>query len=133
MPLSQSLWLGTSNVFHDPDGWELTSDRFRWYAGGLLRHVAAVTAVVAPTPDAYPIRAGAEESTLAPYLSGAGIDAVCRVPARMVGASTRRLPRPTDRRLDHRTARASRSGVAAARRLALARSHASDPHGHALG
>jgi glutamine synthetase len=91
MPVNHTLWVGTENVFHDAHGTDLTSDRLRNYAGGLLSHIDALAALTAPGRDAYPLRAGARTEVLRPYLSGTATDAVCRVPARWVSPSTRRL------------------------------------------
>lgn len=91
MPVHHSLWLGVENVFHDANGWRYTSDRCRWYAGGLLRHGAALSAFVATTEGSYPQRGAADAVLLKPYLTSDDPAALVRVPERHLNASGRRL------------------------------------------
>ena len=91
-----SAWDGAGvNVFEDvasPDG---LSDRARWFIGGLLEHARGMTAVMAPTINAYK-RFIAQE--LAPYWIDWGPDnrsVYVRVPAER-GSSTRVEARGAD-------------------------------------
>ena len=91
MPVHHSLWLGADNAFHDADGWRYTSDRCRWYAGGLLRHAAALSAFVAVTESSYPQRGAAGAVSLKPYLTSDDPAALVRVPERQLHSQGRRL------------------------------------------
>jgi glutamine synthetase len=90
MPLHLSLWKGDANLFHDDEGWAMTSELFRWFAGGLLAHAPALLAFCAPTVNSYR-RLGAPGAPTSLVLSRAKPEAACRVPARMVEPHTRRL------------------------------------------
>jgi glutamine synthetase len=76
-----SAWDGGKNTFDDPDGRLGLSDNARWFMGGLLEHARGMTAICAPTVNAYK-RYVAQE--LGPYFVDWGTDnrSVCvRVPA----------------------------------------------------
>lgn len=91
MPIHTSLWIGSENVFHDDEGWELASGRCLGYAAGVLAHAGALSAIVAPTEASYPLVAGAQVAELQPMLSRDNPKALCRVPARLLNPSGRRL------------------------------------------
>ncbi len=76
-----SLWDGGTNAFDDPAAEDGLSDLARWFIGGLLEHAPGMTAVMAPTINAYK-RFIAQE--LAPYWLDWGPDnrsVYVRVPA----------------------------------------------------
>jgi len=66
-----SAWDGDANVFDDPEGEQGLSAKARWFMGGLLEHARAMTAVCAPTVNAYK-RFVAQE--LGPYFVDWGTD-----------------------------------------------------------
>jgi glutamine synthetase len=75
-----SAWDGGENRFDDPEGEQGLSDEARWFLAGVLEHVRGMTAVCAPTVNAYK-RFVAQE--LGPYFVDWGTDnrSVCiRVP-----------------------------------------------------
>jgi glutamine synthetase len=76
-----SSWEGDANTFDDPTGALGMSDEARWFMGGVLDHARGMTAVCAPTVNAYK-RFVAQE--LGPYFVDWGTDnrSVCvRIPA----------------------------------------------------
>ncbi len=91
MPVHHTLWQGAENAFHDPNGWQYTSELCRHYIGGLIKHARAISAFVGTTTGSYPLRAGSQASVIKPYLSATKADAFCRVPERMLYAAGRRV------------------------------------------
>ena len=53
MHVHQSLWKGTSNLFHSEGHYAELSDLARYYIGGLLKHARALSAIIAPTTNSY--------------------------------------------------------------------------------
>ena len=53
MHTNQSLARDGENAFYDPAGERGLSEVARWYIGGLLRHIRAITAVTNPTVNSY--------------------------------------------------------------------------------
>jgi glutamine synthetase len=51
--LHLSLWSGDRNVFHDPAGAYGLSDEGRWFIGGLLAHLPALTALTSGTVNGF--------------------------------------------------------------------------------
>jgi glutamine synthetase len=51
--LHLSMWDGDKNAFDDPDGADGLSDTMRWFLGGQLEHARGMTAIMAPTINAY--------------------------------------------------------------------------------
>lgn len=89
MPMHLSLWKDGQNLFHDADGWSLTSAVCRQFAGGLLKHAPALLAFCAPTSNSYRrLIPGAAPVDLC---LGTGRLSACRVPARSPSPSARRL------------------------------------------
>lgn len=89
MPIHVSLWKDGVNLFHDPAGWSLTSALARGFAGGLLKHAAALLAVVAPSTNSYRrLVPGASPIDLC---LGTGKLSAVRVPARSPAQGARRL------------------------------------------
>lgn len=53
MHCHQSLWKDGQNVFYDPQGYAGLSETALYYAGGLLRHLPSLCAIIAPTTNSY--------------------------------------------------------------------------------
>jgi len=53
MHTHQSLFKGGANIFFDPKGYALISQMAKYYIGGLLKHAASLSALVAPTTNSY--------------------------------------------------------------------------------
>ncbi len=51
--LHLSMWDGDRNVFDDPEAEDGISDTMRWFLGGQLEHARGMTAIMAPTINAY--------------------------------------------------------------------------------
>ncbi len=51
--LHLSMWDGDKNAFDDPSGPDGISDTMRWFLGGQLEHARGMTAIMAPTINAY--------------------------------------------------------------------------------
>jgi glutamine synthetase len=89
MPIHVSLWRDGTNLFHDEEGWALTSRTARGFAGGLIKHTAALLAVVAPSTNSY--RRLIPGSAPLDLCLGTGRLAAVRVPARSRAENARRL------------------------------------------
>jgi glutamine synthetase len=92
MLLHHALWRNGLNLFHDAQGWALTSALCRWYAGGILKHAPALLAFTAPTTNSYR-RLSMDGAPVEMMLSNNRDIAVCRVPAGTTG------PLPDARRI----------------------------------
>ena len=53
MHCHQSIWLKGKNVFYDANGYANLSQTALHYIGGLLRHLPALCAIIAPTTNSY--------------------------------------------------------------------------------
>ena len=51
--LHLSMWDGDRNAFDDPEAPDGISDTMRWFLGGQLEHARGMTAIMAPTINAY--------------------------------------------------------------------------------
>jgi glutamine synthetase len=51
--LHLSMWDGDKNAFDDPAAEDGISDTMRWFLGGQLEHARGMTAIMAPTINAY--------------------------------------------------------------------------------
>lgn len=90
MPMHHSLWREGENLFHDADGWSMTSALCRSYAGGLLRHLPALMAFSAPSTNSYRrFASGAAPRAL--MLSTESRSAILRIPARNDAPGARRI------------------------------------------
>lgn len=89
MPIHISLWKDGRNVFHDDNGWSLTSDTARGFAGGLLKHAPALLAFTAPTTNSY--RRLVPGASPVDLCLGTGRLSAVRVPARSPYHGARRL------------------------------------------
>jgi glutamine synthetase len=81
MHLSMSLWAGGNNIFYDSDDYyaEL-SQTGRYFIGGLLKHVASLAALVAPTVNSYQRLVPGFEAPVYAAWSRGNRSAVLRVP-----------------------------------------------------
>lgn len=81
MHLSMSLWAGESNIFYDSDDYyaEL-SQAGRYFIGGLLKHIASLAALVAPTVNSYQRLVPGFEAPVYAAWSKGNRSAVLRVP-----------------------------------------------------
>ncbi len=53
MHVHQSLWKNGKNLFFDPKGYAGLSEMGLYYIGGILKHAAALCAIIAPTTNSY--------------------------------------------------------------------------------
>lgn len=53
MHCHQSLWKDGKNIFYDPQGYAGLSETALYYAGGLLKHLPSLCAIIAPTTNSY--------------------------------------------------------------------------------
>ena len=53
MHCHQSLWKDGKNIFYDPQGYAWLSETALYYAGGLLKHLPSLCAIIAPTTNSY--------------------------------------------------------------------------------
>ena len=53
MHCHQSLWKDGKNIFYDPQGYAGLSEAALYYAGGLLKHLPSLCAIIAPTTNSY--------------------------------------------------------------------------------
>src|SRR5688572_6432612 len=99
MHVHQSLWNGDTNVFYDPDGYALISERARWYIGGLLAHALALLAFCAPTTNSYRRLVPGFEAPINLIYSQRNRSAICRIPVYSTSPKSKRLefraPDPT--------------------------------------
>ena len=81
MHVSMSLWSGGSNLFYDPDDrYAELSQTGRYFVGGLLKHVASLAALVAPTVNSYHRLVPGFEAPVYAAWSRGNRSAVLRVP-----------------------------------------------------
>jgi glutamine synthetase len=79
MHVHQSLWKGSTNLFHGTQYAEL-SDLGRFYIGGLLRHAWALCALCAPTTNSYRRLVPGYEAPINLVYSQRNRSACCRIP-----------------------------------------------------
>lgn len=91
MPMHLAAWKDDRNIFHDEGGWALTSRLCRSFAGGILTHLPSLLAFCAPTPNSYRRLIDGICGPTSAILSAVRRDAACRIPARSVAASARRV------------------------------------------
>ena len=80
-----------ANLFHDEHGWALTSPLCRAFAGGVLSHLPALTALCVPTADSYRRLILGASGPVNPVISTVDRTAVCRIPARSSAPEARRV------------------------------------------
>ena len=91
MPMHLALWKDGENLFHDGNGWALTSPLCRAFAGGILSHLPALAAFFAPTTNSYRRLIPGVTGPTEPILSSVNPTAACRIPARSTAPSARRV------------------------------------------
>jgi glutamine synthetase len=92
-----SLFKGDENIFYDPDEADGISDVLRYFVGGVLSHIKAITAVTNPTVNSYKRLVPGYEAPVYITWSGPNRSSLIRVPAGR-GKSTRieiRSPDPS--------------------------------------
>lgn len=91
MPVHLALWKNGENMFHDSQGWALTSPLCRAFAGGLLSHLPSLAAFCAPTSNSYRRLIEGVSGPTSPFLSAIDRGAACRIPARSTAPDARRV------------------------------------------
>ena len=97
MHVNISLSHDGENTFYDPDGDMRISDTARYFIGGLLKHVKAITAISNPLVNSYKRLVPGYEAPVYIAWSGANRSSLIRIPAAR-GKSTRvelRSPDPS--------------------------------------
>jgi glutamine synthetase len=97
MHVHQSLFKGKENVFFDPKGYALISQIAKYYTGGLLKHAASLSAIVAPTTNSYRRLVPGFEAPVNLVYSARNRSACVRIPVYTDNPRTKRLEyRPPD-------------------------------------
>ena len=97
MHVHQSLWKGDENVFFDDAGYAQISDTAKYYIGGLLKHAAALLAIVAPTTNSYRRLVPGFEAPVNLAYSQRNRSACCRIPVYSKSPKAKRVEfRPPD-------------------------------------
>ena len=97
MHTHQSLWKDGTNLFFDKDGYALTSETARFYAGGLLKHGRALMAFCAPTTNSYKRLVPGFEAPVNLVYSARNRSAAIRIPMYTDNPESKRLEfRPPD-------------------------------------
>lgn len=91
MPIHLALWKEGKNLFHDKEGWAMTSPLCRAFAGGLLFHLRSLAAFCAPTSNSYRRLIHGFSGPTSPFLSTVNWKAACRIPARSTAPGARRV------------------------------------------
>ena len=92
-----SLFKDGKNAFYNPDAKYGVSDTLRYFIGGVLKHINAITAVTNPTVNSYKRLVPGYEAPVYISWSGANRSSLIRIPAAR-GSSTRielRSPDPS--------------------------------------
>jgi glutamine synthetase len=97
MHVHQSLFKGKDNVFFDPKGYALISQTAKYYIGGLLKHAASLSAIVAPTTNSYRRLVPGFEAPVNLLYSARNRSACIRIPVYTDNPRTKRIEyRPPD-------------------------------------
>ena len=97
MHTHQSLWKDGVNTFFDEQGYALTSESARQYAGGLLKHARALMAFCAPTTNSYKRLVPGYEAPVNLVYSARNRSAAVRIPVYTDTPESKRLEfRPPD-------------------------------------
>lgn len=91
MPMHLAVWRRGENLFHDERGWALTSALCRSFAGGVLQHLPALTALCAPTTNSYRRLIAGYTGPANPVISNVDRTAACRIPSRTPAPGARRV------------------------------------------
>jgi glutamine synthetase len=97
MHVHQSLFKGGENVFFDPKGYALISQTAKYYIGGLIKHAASLSAIVAPTTNSYRRLVPGFEAPVNLIYSARNRSACVRIPVYTDNPRTKRIEyRPPD-------------------------------------
>jgi glutamine synthetase len=105
MHVHQSLWKGSTNLFHSDRDYANLSELARFYIGGLLRHAWALCALCAPTTNSYRRLVPGYEAPINLVYSQRNRSACCRIPMYS--------PSPRAKRVEFRTPDPSCNGYLA--------------------
>jgi glutamine synthetase len=97
MHVHQSLFKDSKNIFFDPKGYALISQTAKYYIGGLIRHAASLSALVAPTTNSYRRLVPGFEAPVNLVYSARNRSACVRIPVYTDNPRTKRIEyRPPD-------------------------------------
>jgi glutamine synthetase len=97
MHVHQSLFKGKKNIFFDPKGYALISQTAKYYIGGLIKHAASLSAIVAPTTNSYRRLVPGFEAPVNLIYSARNRSACVRIPVYTDNPRTKRIEyRPPD-------------------------------------
>jgi glutamine synthetase len=97
MHVHQSLFKNGKNVFFDPNGYALISQTAKYYIGGLLKHAASLSALLAPTTNSYRRLVPGYEAPVNLVYSARNRSACVRIPMYSDNPRTKRIEyRPPD-------------------------------------
>jgi glutamine synthetase len=97
MHVHQSLFKDGKNVFFDPKGYALISQTAKYYIGGLIKHAASLSAIVAPTTNSYRRLVPGFEAPVNLVYSARNRSACVRIPVYTDNPKTKRIEyRPPD-------------------------------------
>jgi len=97
MHVHQSLFKDGKNIFFDPQGYALISQTAKYYIGGLLKHSASLSALVAPTTNSYRRLVPGFEAPVNLVYSARNRSACVRIPVYTDNPRTKRIEyRPPD-------------------------------------
>jgi len=97
MHVHQSLFKDGKNVFFDPKGYALISQMAKYYIGGLIKHAASLSAIVAPTTNSYRRLVPGFEAPVNLIYSARNRSACVRIPVYTDNPRTKRIEyRPPD-------------------------------------
>ena len=97
MHVHQSLFKDGKNIFFDPQGYALISQTAKYYIGGLLKHSASLSALVAPTTNSYRWLVPGFEAPVNLIYSARNRSACVRIPVYTDNPRTKRIEyRPPD-------------------------------------
>ena len=102
MHVHQSLWNGDTPLFYGEGDYAGLSQIGRYYIGGLLKHTAALCAIVAPTTNSYRRLVPGFEAPINLVYSQRNRSACCRIPMYS--------PDPKAKRVEYRTPDPSTNG-----------------------
>lgn len=91
MHVHQSLWKGDKNVFYNEAGYAQLSDTAKYYIGGLIKHAAALLALVAPTTNSYRRLVPGFEAPVNLAYSQRNRSAICRIPVYSKSPKAKRI------------------------------------------
>jgi len=91
MHTHQSLWKGNKNIFYDPKGYALISEKARHYIGGILKHAHALCGLVAPTTNSYRRLVPGYEAPINIVYSQRNRSACVRIPMYSTSEASKRI------------------------------------------